>query len=202
MTATTRMLEPTSASTEGKIAAALERDEHILVRAATDMDRDGHFGCQWVIASDRRLLVVPDGDGESVSVPITQISACRTEPLVGGGRLEVELNDAPTLALYYSNSEAAKFSEIARGLEQLRKGEAFVINSQLDRLRCAKCARLLPEKNGICPACIKRGETLKRISSYCCPTNRARSSSPSLRQPSRPPSWLPPSSPNTSSTTS
>jgi ATP-binding cassette, subfamily B, bacterial len=169
MTATTRMLEKTSASIEGKIAAALDHNEHILVRAATDMDAAGQFGRQWVVATAQRLLVVSDVDGEDISIPIAHIDACHTEPLVGGGRLDIEQSAAPTLSLYYTSSEAAKFSEIARGVEQLRKGEDFVINPQLDRLRCASCARLLPEKNGICPACIKKGETLKRISSYLLP---------------------------------
>ena len=169
MTATTRMLEKTSASIEGKIAAALDHNEHILVRAATDMDAAGQFGRQWVVATAQRLLVVSDVDGEDISIPIAHIDACHTEPLVGGGRLDIEQSAAPTLSLYYTSSEAAKFSEIARGVEQLRKGEDFVTNPQLDRLRCASCARLLPEKNGICPACIKKGETLKRISSYLLP---------------------------------
>ena len=62
----------------------------------------------------------------------------------------------------YTASAAAKISEVARGLEQLRKGEPFAINGQLDRLRCDKCNRLLPERNGICPACIQQLATLKR----------------------------------------
>jgi len=168
MTETTRMLEPANASIEDKIAAALGREEQVLVRAVTDMDDDGHFGCQWVVVTEQRLLVIADDGGET-SIPIAQIYASRTEPLVGGGRLEIEQYDAPTFSLYYTSSEASKFSEIARGLEQLRKGETFIINPQIDRLRCASCARLLPEKNGICPACIKKGETLKRISSYLLP---------------------------------
>ncbi|MCH2662269.1 ABC transporter ATP-binding protein/permease, partial [bacterium] len=64
---------------------------------------------------------------------------------------------------------AAKFSEVARGIEQLRKGEPFFINDRLDRTRCEKCNRLLPEKNGICPACIRKLATLKRIASFMAP---------------------------------
>jgi ATP-binding cassette subfamily B protein len=65
----------------------------------------------------------------------------------------------------YSGSLGVKFSEVARGIEQLRKGEEFLITTQLDRTRCEKCGRLLPEKNGICPACIRRLATLKRVAS-------------------------------------
>ncbi len=165
---TTHMLEPVEAPLKKNIKEALDSDEEILVCAATDLDPDGRFGRQWVVVTRRRLLVVSN-DGQTISVPIEQIYRSRTEPLVGGGRLEVERLGEPTLLLSYTDSEAIKFSEIARGLEQLRKGEAFLINPQLDRLRCEKCNRLLPEKNGICPACIKKGETLRRIASYLAP---------------------------------
>ena len=38
-----------------------------------------------------------------------------------------------------------------------------------ERTRCAQCGRLLPEKDGICPACTNRGKTLLRIARYLKP---------------------------------
>ena len=93
----------------------------------------------------------------------------QTEPLVSGGRLEIERENAPTIIVPYSNSLAQKFSEVARGLEQLRKKEEFLINAELDKTRCEKCGRLLPEKNGICPACVRKFATLGRIAGYMKP---------------------------------
>jgi ATP-binding cassette subfamily B protein len=66
-------------------------------------------------------------------------------------------------------SVAAKFSEAARGIEQLAKGEALSINLKTERMRCEKCGRLLPEKDGICPACINRRKTVFRIAGYLAP---------------------------------
>jgi hypothetical protein len=43
------------------------------------------------------------------------------------------------------------------------------INSHLERVRCQHCHRLLPEKDGICPACIRKWSTIKRITGYISP---------------------------------
>ncbi|MDP7357035.1 MAG: ABC transporter ATP-binding protein [Pseudomonadales bacterium] len=166
---TTRMLEPIEAPLEKHIGELLGSDTEILVCASTDLGADGCFGRQWVVVTREHCLVVSETDGDPISVPIEQIVASRTEPLVGGGRLEIARRGKPTLLLSYTESEAAKFSEIARGLDQLRTGKEFLINARPDRLRCDKCGRLLPEKNSICPACIKKSETLKRIARYLLP---------------------------------
>ena len=104
----------------------------------------------------------------------SRILPCEKISHLGGGRLELERDGNATIFVLYSSSLAAKFSEVARGIEQLRKGEPFLINTELDQIRCEKCGRLLPEKNGICPACIRRLTTLRRIASYLKPyTGRA-----------------------------
>jgi ATP-binding cassette subfamily B protein len=141
----------------------------MLICASTDLGADGRFGRQWVVVTRHHVVVWSEPSGDVVSVPVEQIVESRTEPLVGGGRLEIERRGKPTLLLNYTDSQAAKFSEIARGLEQLCNGEAFLINPELDRLRCEKCRRLLPEKNSICPACIRKSETLRRIAGYLLP---------------------------------
>ena len=151
----------------------LATEEEELIRVSTDLNQKGRFGIQWVIVTDKRLLVVPTtGLDGTADVPIEELTLVQTEALVGGGRLSIERKDKPTITVPYSSSLAEKFSEVARGLEQLRKREPFLINAQLDRTRCEKCGRLLPEKNGICPACIRRLATLQRIASYLKPYKR------------------------------
>ena len=159
----TQMLEPVDVQIAGRINEVLDDDEEVLIRATTDLDENRRFGRQCVVVTNRRLWVLPESDGQVFPVPVEQIVKCRTEPLVGGGHLEVERRGEPTLYIGYTDSQAVKFSEITRGLEQLRQGNPFLINPQLDKLRCDNCGRLLPEKNSICPACIRKRETLKRI---------------------------------------
>jgi ATP-binding cassette subfamily B protein len=166
----TRLLEPVEPGVEEKIAGLIPGREEVLIRASTDLELDGRFGRQWVLVTPQRVVVVPErGADKALEVSLTQVRQARTEPLVGGGRLEIECLDAPTLLVPYSASSAAKFSELARGLEQMRQGQPLSINARLDRLRCEKCGRLLPEKNGLCPACIHKLATLKRIARYLAP---------------------------------
>lgn len=165
---TPRLLEAPPDAVAAKFG--LPAGEDVLIRVHTDLAADCTFGTQWVVVTPERVVVVPaEGADGAVEVAVDQIKVARTEPLVGGGRLEIERETAPPLSVPYSGSMADKFSEVARGIEQLRKGEPFFVNAALDRTRCEKCNRLLPEKNGICPACIKKLATLKRIASYMAP---------------------------------
>ena len=174
-----RLLEEMSDTVRQKIQNILTHDEEERIRVSTDLNPDGNFGEQWVVVTDKRVIVVPvalspdsigaQGVNGVVDVPIKELVAVQTEPLVGGGRLEIERKKQPTLFVPYSSSLAEKFSEVARGLEQICQQEQFFINTELDRTRCSKCGRLLPEKNGICTACIRRLATLGRIASYLKP---------------------------------
>ena len=165
-----KLLEQMPDTVSQKIQEALTHEEEELIRVSTDLNPDGTFGEQWLIATDRRVIVVPaEGVNGVVDVPIRELAAVQIEPLVGGGRLEIERKKEATLLVPYSSSLAEKFSEVALGIEQLRQQDEFLINTELDQTRCSKCGRLLPEKNGICTACIRRLATLGRIASYLTP---------------------------------
>lgn len=153
-----------------KLESACPDAEQELIRVSADMDQDLQFGQQWVVVTAQRVLVIPsDGPDGVVDIPFDQMISARIEALIGGCRLDIERVDAPTVSVTYSNTQAAKFSEVVRGIEQLRKADPFFINPLLEKTRCEKCGRLLPEKNGQCPACIHRLATLKRITSYLAP---------------------------------
>src|SRR5439155_26721382 len=65
-------------------------DEQLLICAATDLDDAGRFSRRWLLVTDRRVVVLPDGvdhDGH-VDVPLTDIVGARNESLVGAGRVE------------------------------------------------------------------------------------------------------------------
>ncbi len=165
-----KLIEPISEDLKQKIERHLPPGEEELIRVSTDMLEDGTFGNQWVVVTRERVLVVPsNGEDGVANLPVRDLQAARTEALVGGSQLEIERKTEPTIRVTYSSSLGPKFSEVARGIEQLRQGKPFQINPELDRTRCEKCGRLLPEKNGICPACIHRLATLGRIAVYLKP---------------------------------
>ena len=71
--------------------------------------------------------------------------------------------------IYYSGAQIPKFAEVARGIERIAAGKQHDLPVEVERTRCGQCGRWLPEKDGICPFCIKKWETIKRIASFLKP---------------------------------
>ncbi len=145
-------------------------DENILIRLDADFAADGGFGHRTLEVTATHVRVLEAGGAVSFTIPVSEIKSARNEPLVGGGRIEVMTKSGDLLPIVsYSLTVAAKFSEAARGIEQLAKAEPFQINQKVEKVRCPKCNRLLPEKDGICPACVNRGKTMLRIGKFLGP---------------------------------
>ena len=163
-------LETLPPQVDAKLQNIKPPEEQTHIQVATDLINDGSFGEQWLVVTDERLLVIPsEGADGVVEVPLKGITETKIEEFVGAGRLEVEHGGAEPTYLYYSNSLIPKFAEVAEAINQLTKGEALTLPTEIERSRCDTCGRLLPEKDGICPACVKKWDTLKRIVSYLSP---------------------------------
>ncbi|MDR3692433.1 MAG: ABC transporter ATP-binding protein [Fimbriimonas sp.] len=144
--------------------------DDVLIRLVADFAEDGSFGHRTLEVTNTHVRILEKGGAPCFVIPISDIKTARNEPLVGGGRLEVVTAKGEILPIVsYSLTIAAKFSEAARGIEQLAKGEPLLINLKEERLRCAQCNRLLPEKDGVCPACVNRSKTMMRIGRYLYP---------------------------------
>ena len=150
-----------------KLSGVSTSAEEVLIQVATDMADREVFGERWLVVTDRQLVFLrKDGVEGAVIVPLSSVREARAEPLVGGGRLEVDRIEGEPSYLYYSNSLAPKFAEVAEGIMQLKRGEAVSLPTEVERSRCDRCNRVLPEKNGVCPACTKKLHTLRRLVSY------------------------------------
>jgi ATP-binding cassette, subfamily B, bacterial len=142
----------------------------LLIELQADFDGAGQFGHQTLQVSREWVRVLEPSGTPSFHIPIAEIRTARNEPLVGGGRLEVTTTSGEIISVVtYSQSAAAQFSEAARGIEQLAKGEPLAVTLKTERTRCQKCDRLLPEKDGICPNCVNRGKVLMRIAGFLTP---------------------------------
>lgn len=141
-----------------------------LIQLESDFAEDGSFGRRILEVDQAGVRVVETDGSTSFQIPYADIKSARNEPLVSGGRLEITTKAGEILPVVsYSLTVSAKFSEAARGIEQLAKGEPLSINLKEEALRCSKCGRLLPEKDGVCPACVDRGKTLIRIIGFMKP---------------------------------
>ena len=139
-------------------------DEPALMHVATDLLPNRQFGRQWVVVTARRIILVPhDGERDIVVVPMGEMAGVRTEEEVGGGCLAVDRQKEGPLFVPYTQSLISKFAEVAEGIRQLSEGKDLSLPEEVERARCDACGRLLPEKNGICAACIRKWHTLRRL---------------------------------------
>ncbi len=145
-------------------------EEQVRFQVATDFINDRSFGERWLIVTDRQLLFIPtEGVDGTLEVPLAAVRETRTEELVGGGCLAIELKVGEPVYLHYSSSLVPKFAEVAEGIQQLSKGEPLELPTEIERTRCEKCGSLLTEKDGRCINCTKKRDTLWRILSYVRP---------------------------------
>lgn len=160
------------------IDAAIDADEAEWIRIATDMADRHVFAECWLVVTDRQLMIL-QADAPSVAisggvasvqkVALADIRTARVEALVGGGRLEVERQSGAPVQVYYSNTLAPKFAEVAEALKQIAEGDEPTLATTIERSRCERCNRVLPEKDGVCPACVSKLDTLRRLLRYMAP---------------------------------
>jgi ATP-binding cassette subfamily B protein len=144
--------------------------DQVLIELTADMTEDAKFGFRRLVVSAGEVSVLDESGASVLRVPFADIKTARNEPLVSGGRLLLRLKSGEDIvATSYSLTHAELFSEAARGIEQIAKGEELLINLKRKKTRCAKCGRLLPEKDGVCPSCINRGKTFFRVAKYLAP---------------------------------
>src|SRR4051812_42924376 len=96
--------------------------EDVRIRLEADFAEDGSFGHRVLEVTREHVRVLETGDAISFQMPIAEIKSARNEPLIGGGRLEILAKTGEVIPIItYSLTLAAKFSEAARGIEQLAK---------------------------------------------------------------------------------
>ena len=167
------LYDPLPPALERALVTLLAADEQALLAVAADMTEEGRYGERWLLLTNQRVLTLTAPNGAPpqplVALPVRELKDIRTETLVGGGRLVAVHQGQARELLHYSNSLTPKVGEAARGLRQLAKGEPLQVDAELPRFRCATCGRRLPEKDGICPACLKKSAVIKRILGYLKP---------------------------------
>ena len=167
---TSRFLEPLPAAIHRKLQDAGCSGDEVHIRVAADIADDFTFSQRWLVVTDRRVVILGlDGDASDAQIRLEEISAAKIDGLLGGGRLVIERNQYPPAVLYFSSSLAPKFAEVAAAIQQLSRGRVPSMPATIDRTRCETCRRLLPERNGICPACADRKTAFLRLAGYLKP---------------------------------
>ena len=149
---------------------ALREGESIRIAAASDLSEDLRFEERWLVVTDQRLLRFdPNAGNGAAAIEFSEARGAAVEELVGSIRLNVEIGNEQVEFLRYTPSQRTKFARIVPGIDQLIKDKPVKMEGEVDRSRCDKCGRLLPEPNGICSACTNRLAMLRRIARYVIP---------------------------------
>ena len=147
----------------------LEEPARLCVQA--DLHRDGSFGKEWLVVTDARVYVFTQ-DGEVVNqrweLPLGELKDPKAENFVGDGALEVSYNGTRLELVRYTSARAPRFSTVAHLLEKWLKGEEAEVPEEEER-RCPRCGLPLEKGTKVCPACLPRSRTLRRLAAYLKP---------------------------------
>ena len=168
-----------------EVRARLGAEDGLHIALAADLSPTGAFGETWLVASAERVMVAPPPDGGSEAepdhprehlfpagvrtFPTRSFDKVRAEALVGCSRLVAEVDGREEVLLYYSGYLVDRFAEVAWALGRLAEEGSFTSTLQEQPQRCGCCGRWLPEKGGICPACVSKRKVLRRMSEYLRP---------------------------------
>ncbi len=137
-----------------------------------DLLPDGSYGRQWlVVEGDTVRVFAPSGNGaakERLSLPLRALESPKAESVVGGGVLEVTHEGQTIELVRYTNARSAPFAFAARALEKWAKGEEPE-EPQDEPKHCPRCGLPLDAGTKVCPACLPRSRTVRRLVVYLLP---------------------------------
>jgi ATP-binding cassette subfamily B protein len=179
--------DPLPPTIQGTVGTHFGDGDNVQIALAGDLSPEGTFGETWLVASTDLVLVAPlaDGAGSSAGLqeaaprelfptglrtfPTKTLRHVHGEPLIGGFRLVAEVDGRREVLLYYSGYLKERFAEAAWALGKLAEEGSFTSTLKEEALRCGRCGRWLPEKGGICPACVSKRKVLRRMMEYLRP---------------------------------
>lgn len=156
------------------ITEHLQANEQLILVTDTDIRRDGSFGQRWLAVTTERMMIFSQdakSDGPEAELPLKDIKSVRAMHLVGQVALEVETDSHKMEMLRCTHSLSGKFAKIAKSLTDACKDgktPTFELEEEEERI-CPHCGRLLPERGGFCPACLKKRKVLARFWRYMEP---------------------------------
>jgi len=143
----------------------------VQLLAFSDLDEHGEFGEQWIALADKRVLVF-SSNGEApqlkVDLSVEDISKVGIETLVGGAVLRAVVHGFWTDLISFSHAMSETFGRVRSQLDAAAKGKPIPEHEER-RKDCPTCGLILGEYTRVCPRCLRRGATLRRLLGYAAP---------------------------------
>src|SRR5215212_7746646 len=145
----------------------------VLLCTTSELSLSGRPEKNWIVATRNNVAAVREGDGATVEthVPVSEVREFRTQGTVGSGFLQAYVDDYWVDLARFPNTQADRFSRLARYLEDLRTdGKVEVAEDVAEKVtHCPKCGQRLPIAGEACPRCIPRKAILGRLTQMLWP---------------------------------
>jgi ATP-binding cassette subfamily B protein len=145
----------------------------INIAISSDLDHNGQFGCQWLLATDDEAMIFSPNGTKAIlkrRLSLKDIANISTQSHIGCGSIDITTSDGDIIELIrYSNSYSAKFAIATKWMDQVAKGEKPSEILEEGAAKCPKCGLILPEGTKICPRCVQRSKVLIRLLAYLKP---------------------------------
>lgn len=152
-----------------KIKKQTHRDK-LLIAISSDIQYDGAFGVEWLVVTNRKLLVFSDEGKLLHSVKLKEIKEVEIVDLIGSSALEVNIGKYIYRVILYSNSKNSEFYQAVEDIGNIIKGREIATKGRLKpKAICEICNQPIPEDLGKCPKCTDKTKTLLRIMSFAKP---------------------------------
>ena len=166
---------------EQRAHALLTDGEEIKVAVSTDLKFDGNYGKDWLIATDRRLIIfnqngAPEHQLQEIS--LASVSAVEIVEMYGNNILKVRTSDKAIELARYSRRFTPKFELATPELETLVQDANPEADQEKqhrpqglgkNKGRCDKCGQPLPRWSGVCVNCVEKSKLIFRLIRYSVP---------------------------------
>ena len=156
---------------EEPLPEGIEIEEPVRMSVEADMHPDGSFGKEWlVVTADRLCVFAQNGDSVTTTAdfPLAEVSDPKAESFVGGGALEITHGETRLELVRFTSARAPRFLIAAQLLDKWLKGEDAPLPDE-EETRCPRCGMPLEPGTQVCPACLPKSRTLKRLVGYLKP---------------------------------
>jgi ATP-binding cassette subfamily B protein len=152
--------------------------EQLRCAESGDITREGVFGAEWLVVTDRRVLVLSLDEPQPALLDAFDFSSIRGAEavnLVGSGMLSLTTTEGPHRIISYSEAKSASFTEAADVIARLARGETAQEPARAASASenvCDVCGSKIPANASRCPRCSNKGRTFVRITDFARPYAR------------------------------
>ena len=168
---------------QGQLEDLLESEEEIKIAISTDLQFNGTYGKDWVLATEKRLLAFNQNGAptpEVRNIALEAIDQIEIRELHGNNFMKVRTSEGAFEVARYSKRFAPKFAEATPEIEALidkikpedadkSKRHRRYVDPGKNKTRCETCGRPIPRWSDVCPNCVEKGKLIFRLLKYALP---------------------------------